>query len=433
VEIVVVCFIVLLCLIALGMPVAVVISLVGIGGAVALTGNLSAQLELASLVTYMTVTTYVFMCVPLFILMGYLASSTGIGSDLYEAAYKNVGRFPGGVAVATCFGSAGFGAITGSSVSTCMAMAKIALPEMKKLNYDIGLSVGCIASAGTFAVMIPPSTTLILFAIFAQESIGALLLAGAIPGILTAVIYSLSILGRAHFNPRLGPPAPAYNWKESLISLIKVMPFLMIIIMILAGILLGVWSPIEASAAGVFMVLIIGVVKRTLTVRTLFAAVRESTINTASVMLIIIGALIFGKFLALSGTTKLIAESVVSWGLPPLPMFAIFCVFYMFLGCFLTGLSMMALTLPVILPLLGPLGWSPIWFGIIFVKLVEIGAVTPPVGLTLYAMKSAAPDIPLGTIMRGVLPFIPCDLFVLGLLYLWPQIALWLPGIMLAR
>lgn len=425
-------FIGLIILIAWGIPVGVALALAGMLGTAALVGNLSIGLSMAGVVTFDAITTFAFMCVPMFILMGELASYAGISGDLYDAAYKNVGRLPGGLAVATTLACASFASITGSSMSTCVAMTRIALPEMNRFKYDPVLSLGCIASAGTFAIMIPPSIMLVAYAIFAEQSIGKLLLAGVIPGLITAVVYSLSILVRARLNPSLGPRGPAFHWKVRVASLSKALPFLMLLGAILAGILFGLWSPVEAAAGGVIVVLVMGFIRRKLTGRAIFAAVRDSTITCTSVFVLVIGCLIFGKFIALSGVTKLITESIVGWGLPPLVLFAIFGIFYLFLGCFLEGISQMALTLPLVLPIVSAVGWSPIWFGIIITKYVEIACITPPVGMNLYAMKSALPDMPLATIIRGVIPFIPCDLCVLVLLYFYPQVALWLPSLMIS-
>lgn len=420
-----------LVLLALGVPIGVVLGLAGVAGIIGLIGDIGPGVALAGLIPIGVTSTYSYIVVPMFLLMGALASATGLSGEIFDAAYKNLGRLPGGLAVATAFASAGFGAVTGSSVAATMAMGKLALPEMRKFNYKPVLSAGVIASSGTFAMMIPPSIMLVVYAIFTDQSVGKMLLAGAIPGLITAVVYSLQIMLRVLKNPSLGPRGQAFHWKDKIVSLKSVIPFLIVLLAILAGILFGLWTPTEAGAGGVLLVIAMGLIRRRMGGRALLEGIEEAVVASASVFVLVIGALLFSGFLALSGVTEQLTTHIVNLDISLLGLFLILMAFYILLGCILEGMSMMALTIPLVFPTILTLGWNPIWFGIIFVKLVEIAQVTPPVGLNLYVMKSVAPDIPIATIYLGCLPFWLCDVAVLTLLYFVPQLALWLPNMMI--
>lgn len=415
-------------LLVLGAPVGPLLALSSVFGLLIITGSFQAATSVLLATGFNVTSSVPYLVIPMFILMGTLASHTGIIRDLYDAAYKAVGRFAGGLAVATCLAAAAFGAVTGSSISATSAMGRVALPEMRRYKYRMSLSAGAIAASGTFAMMLPPSIVLVFYGIIAEQSIGRLLVAGIAPGLLTVVVYSVQILVRAYIDPSIGPRGPRFPFADTARASFRASPFLIVLVTLIGGILYGIWTPTEASAAGVAVVTLIGVAKRSLNLREIFAASVDAVVTSASVLLLVIGSLLFGKFLAFSGVTNLFTSWVIAAELTPLHLFVALLVFYIILGTFLEAISIMALTVPIILPIVLQAGWDPIWFGVILVKLIEIGAVTPPVGLNLYALKSVAPDVPTATIFRGAVPFWLCDVAILFILFLVPQIALFLPS-----
>jgi C4-dicarboxylate transporter, DctM subunit len=417
-------------LLALGAPVGVLLALSSVVGILIITGSIGAATSLLLGISFNVTSAVPYLVIPMFILMGALASYTGIISELYDAAYKAVGRFAGGLAVATCLAAACFGAVTGSSISSAATMGKVALPEMRRFKYRMSLSAGAIAASGTFAMMLPPSIVLVFYGIIAEQSVGRLLIAGIIPGLITVVIYALQILIRAKLNPEIGPAGPKFPFSEVVKSSARSSPFLLVLVTLIGGILYGIWTPTEASAAGVFVVILIGIAKRRLGLREIFSGSVDAVVTSASVILLVIGSLLFSRFLALSGVTGAFTSWIIAAELTPLHLFLALLIFYIILGTFLEAISIMALTVPIILPIAQQVGWDPIWFGVVLVKLIEIGAVTPPVGLNLYALKSVAPDVPVSTIFTGAIPFWLCDVLVLLLLFWIPQLVLFLPGLM---
>ena len=417
-------------LLLIGAPVGPLLAFAAVVGLFLLTGSFQAATSLMLATGFEVGSSVSFIVIPMFILMGALASGTGIVNDLYDAAYKAVGRFAGGLAVATTLAAAAFGAVTGSSISAASALTKVALPEMLRYGYSTRLSAGIIAISGTFAMMLPPSLIMVFYGIVAQQSIGRLLIAGILPGLLTVFVFAILILVRAKINPALGRPGPRFPAGDIFRSSIKASPFILVLITLIGGILLGVWTPTEASAGGVVVVALIGIAKRNLTLRRIFDAGIDSVVTSAAVLLLVMGSVLFGKFLALSGVTGAITSFIDAADLTSLQLFAVLIVFYLILGMFLEGISILALTVPIVLPIILKAGWDPIWFGVILVKLIEIGAVTPPVGLNLFAVKSAAPHVRTIDIIMGALPFWICDIFVLFLLFTVPAIATVLPAMM---
>ncbi len=417
-------------LLFLGAPVGPLLAFSSVVGMYLLIGSFQAATSLLLATGFDIASSISYVVIPMFIFMGALASHTGIVRDLYDAAYKAVGRFAGGLAVATCLASAAFGAVTGSSISSASAMTKVALPEMKKYGYQMRLSTGIIAISGTLAMMIPPSLIMVFYGIVAEQSIGKLLIAGLLPGLLTALAFSILILVRAKLDPTIAPPGPRFGARDVLVSSVRASPFILVLIILIGGILLGIWTPTEGSAAGVLVVALIGFAKRNVTLRTLFSASIDTVTTSATVMLLVMGSVLFGKFLALSGVTVDLSRMIVAAELSSLQLFIVLIVFYIALGTFLEGISILALTVPIVLPIVSATGWDPIWFGVMLVKLIEIGAVTPPVGLNLFAVKSAAPEVKTSDIFRGAVPFWLCDIGVLFLLFYFPKIATFLPSLM---
>jgi tripartite ATP-independent transporter DctM subunit len=395
-----------------------------------MTGSLQAATSLLLSVGFDVTTSSGYVVIPMFILMGAIASQIGIVRELFDAAYKAVGRFAGGLAVATCCASAAFGAVTGSSVSAASAMTKVALPEMLRYGYQLRLSAGVIAVSGTLAMMIPPSLMMVFYGIIAQQSVGKLLISGIMPGLLTVIVYAVLILVRAKLSPSIAPPGPSFPMRDVVKSSFKASPFIVVLIILIGGLLLGIWTPTEASAGGVAVVVLIGLLKRKLTFRRIFDASIDSVVTSAAVLILVIGSVLFGKFLALSGVSGNLSSWVETAQLSSFELFVVLCVVYLILGTFLEGISILALTVPIVLPIILKAGWDPIWFGVILVKLIEIGAVTPPVGLNLFAVKGAAPEVPTSDIIAGALPFWLCEVGILFTLFYIPQIATTLPNMM---
>jgi tripartite ATP-independent transporter DctM subunit len=417
-------------LLLIGAPIGPLLTFAAVVGLFLVTGSFQAATSLMLVTGFEVASSVSYIVIPMFILMGSLASRTGIINDLYDAAYKAVGRVAGGLAVATTIAAAAFGAVTGSSISAASALTKVALPEMERYGYSRRLAVGLIAVSGTFAMMIPPSLIMVFYGIVAQQSIGKLLIAGLLPGILTVVVFSILILIRAKINPGIAPAGPRFSFVETMQASVKASPFVLVLLFLIGGILIGFWTPTEASAGGVVVVAAIGLAKRNLNLRRMFEAGIDTVMTAAAVLLLVMGSVLFGKFLALTGVTSFLTNFVNGAELSSIQLFIVLIIFYLILGTFLEGISILALTVPVVLPIILKAGWDPIWFGVIMVKLIEIGAVTPPVGLNLFAVKSTAPHVKTSDIIIGAMPFWICDILVLFVLFAVPSIATILPSMM---
>lgn len=414
----------------LGAPVGPLLMFAGVLGLFLLTDSFEAATSLMLATGYDVGSAVGYVVIPMFILMGALAGQTGIIQDLYTAAYRAVGRFAGGLAIATCLAAAAFGAVTGSSISSASAMAKIALPEMQRYGYSPRLSAGVIAVSGTFAMMLPPSLIIVFYSIVAQQSIGKMLIAGIFPGLFTVMIFALLILVRARINPSMAPAGPKFPISETAKATVKASPFILVLLTLIGGILLGVWTPTEASAGGVVVVTLIGFAKRNLTISKIFTASIDSVMTAAAVLLLVMGSIVFGKFLALSGVTSAAIGLINDANLSSIELFLVLIAFYIILGTFMEGISILALTIPIVMPIIQTAGWDPIWFGIILVKLIEIGAVTPPVGLNLFAVSSVAKDVKTTDIILGAMPFWITEIGILFILFAIPSIVTFLPSLM---
>jgi tripartite ATP-independent transporter DctM subunit len=422
-------FAVLLVLLVAGVHIGATLALAGIVGTYVFLGNWTAGINMLFIQSMDVSSSYTLMVIPLFIVLGSLASATGITGDLFTLFYRWFGRVRGGVAIATIGTCAGMASITGSSVATSAAMSRIALPELRRYRYDEAMSVGAIATGGTLSIMIPPSITLVLYAIFADQSVGKMLIAGVLPGILLTIGYSTLIYLRCLFNPRLGPAGPRFSLKERLEILPKVLPFLIIIGAVILGILFGIWTPVESAAVAVVLVGAIAFLRRRITMRKLLVACRDAVVMSTSVFIIVIGSLVYSGFLALNGFSDLIAQTIIDMHLGSFELFLFLVLVYMILGMFMEVSSILALTIPLIMPIIATAGWNPIWFGVVVVALMEVAAVTPPVGLNLYAVKASVPDVALQKIYLGSVQFWMVNLLVILILYCFPEIALFLPNI----
>ncbi len=419
--------VIFLLLIFLGMPIAFTGAMVGLLGLWVLTGTSPAITAIGTF-PYGIIANHAFTVMPLFILMGHLASSSGFVQDLYWAARQWVGRFPGGLALATTIGGAGFAAASGSSIASAAVLTKTALPEMERYKYDPKMATGCIAVVGTLASIIPPSVHIVLYGIFTEQSIGKLLIAGILPGFLTAALYMLMILVRTTFNPSLGPPVYGVTWKERFVSLKGVWGVGLLVMLVLGGIYTGLFTPTEAGAVGALGAFLFGFASRRLTLRKVWSALLETGRTTCMLLFLLMGVLIFNRFLAFSGVPTELAAFIAGIEAPPLVILIAILALYLILGTFLTAIGMMLVTLPVIYPLSVNLGFDPIWFGILVVMMAEIAMATPPVGLVTYTVHATAPHIPLTTVFKGVIPFNLMDIVAVALLVAFPQIVLFLPS-----
>lgn len=378
---------------------------------------------------YSNIAFYPITVIPLFILMGAVVSNTGVAGDLYNTAYKWLGKLRGGLAMSTVWACAGFAAICGSSAATAATMGKVALPEMKKYNYDEKLATGCIAAGGTMGILIPPSMGFILYGILCEVSIGKLFMAGIIPGILEAVFYMITIFFLCRFNPQMGPPGPGTSAMEKIISLKNTWAMLCLFLLVMGGIYMGIFTPTEAGSIGAFGAIIISFVGRKLTWSNLRGSIVETAQTTAMIVFMIVGAFMFMRFLAISKLPFALGELVA--GLPVSRMWILIAIIFMYiiLGCFLDIYACIILTVPIIFPAILAMNFDVIWFGVILVRIMEIGLITPPFGLNIFILASVT-DVPIGTMYRGIVPFVIADFAHVALLVAVPSLSLFLPQTM---
>jgi tripartite ATP-independent transporter DctM subunit len=417
-----------LVLVAFGMPIAFVAASVGLGGLIALRGFGPAA-ALAGTVPHSEVSNYTLVVVPFFIMMGSFASAAGITGDLYRMAKAWFGHLPGGLAIATTWGTALWSAISGSSTATAAVMGRMAVPEMLAHGYDRRLAAGSVAAGAAMDALIPPSVVMIVYGLLTESSIGPLLIAGFIPGFLEAFTFAGLIYLMAVRNPRLAPPAPAVGWGERARSVFRAgnWSFLAIFLTVFGGIYFGVFTPTEAGAIGAFGTFLTAVGLRRLNRRTLMDGLLETGKVSVMIFIIIAGVLIFSRFLAFSGFTQTATDVIVGLGLPPMLILIGFLVVYVVLGCFLDAIGMMALTLPIFGPIVERLGFDMIWFGILVVKMIEIALITPPVGLNVYVLRGQLVDVTTADIFRGTLPFLWVQFLNVALILVFPPVVLWLP------
>lgn len=413
----------------LGMPIGIAMGMVGFAGFAYLRGFDSA-LGMLTTVPYRTFASHTFSVVPLFILMGAFCFHAGLSKDLYNTVYRWLGHLRGGLAIATVGGCAGFAAVSGSSVATAATMGTVALPEMERYGYDPALATGSVAAGGTIGILIPPSVGLIVYGIIAEQSIGRLFLAGFIPGILEAVFYIVTIFIMCRINPRLGPPGTSSSWIERIVALKNTWIVLLLFLLVLGGLYFGVFTPTEAAGVGAFGAFIFASGRGKLGWHAFKDSLFETLRNTAMILIIVLGAMILGYFLAISRVTFVIADTIAGMELNRYIVLTSILVFLLFLGTVLDAPAMILLVTPIFYPLATKLGFDPIWFGIIIVRMCEMALITPPVGLNVFVIKGVAKDVPMYTIFRGIIPFLIADIFHVVLLIVFPQLALFLPSMM---
>ncbi|MBE7636485.1 TRAP transporter large permease subunit [Sneathiella sp. P13V-1] len=419
----------LMLMVFLGVRVYVAATIVGMIGIVSIIGW-DAGTGIVGTIPHSKSTLYSLSVLPMFILIGYLAFHAGITTKAFDAAKKWFGWVPGGLAVASVFAAAGFAAVSGASTATAAVFSRVAIPEMLAAGYDKRLAAGVVAAGGTLASLIPPSAILVIYAIIVEQSVGALLLAGFIPGIVSALIYALIIMGRAGVNPKLGPPVRGFTMAERFKSLPGTLPIVAVIGIIFSAIYGGWATPTEAGALGAFVVFILALIHGMRT-KALKEALFETAKLTVMIFSIIWGVLVFVRFLGFSGLPEAFAEWILALPFPPTVIILLILVGYAILGMFMDAIGMLLLTLPVVYPAVIGLGYDPIWFGIIVVKMVEICLITPPIGLNCYVVNGVRPDIPLADVFRGIGPFFIADVLTVALFIAFPSLILWLPQQML--
>lgn len=418
---------ILLILLMVRIPVAFAMFAVGFVGIIVLKGWAAATGLLAS-ETFTLASSPELVVVPLFILMGNVASATGMSRQLYNAAYAIVGQVRGGLASATVIGCGGFAALSGSSVASALTMGKVSLVEMERFNYDPRLSTGVVAAGGTLGILIPPSTGFVVFAILTEQSIGRLFLAGVFPGLLLLAMFVATITLICWIRPEAGPRGPKTSLGEKTRAIGGALPILSVILLTIGGIYGGFFSPVEAAGVGAGAVILYGFIIRSLDLKTLFGAAKDSVVTTSTVMLILIAAHMINPFLALSQVPTAVGAALEALNLSVLGTLVLILLVYMVLGCFLEGFAMLVLTLPIFFPVVLQLGIDPIWFGVLVVLTLEMGLISPPVGINVFIVKSVAPKVPLGDIFKGVIPFWIAMLLTLGVLIAFPQLSLYLPN-----
>lgn len=399
---------------------------VGVWG-LAYMGGINEALGVLGTVPYSSVAFYSLSALPLFIFMGVIVSSTGLGEVLFATAYKLIGRLRGGLAMATVMASAGFSAISGSSTATAVTMGKVALPGMKKYKYADSLAAGCTASGGTMGILIPPSIGFILYGILTEVSIGKLFMAGIIPGVLQAVFYVVTIWVICRIKPSIGPAGPKCSIREKAASLILTWPIILLFLLVIGGIYMGIFTPTEAAAVGAFGSIVITLVTRRLNAGNFISAVMETGRTTAMIILLVVGAFVFSHFMAVSMLPFMLGDLVTELAVSKYVILALIIVLYILCGMFLDIMSSIILTIPIFFPVITALGFDPIWYGVIMVRVMEMGMITPPVGMNVFVLAGVT-DIPLNVIFRGVLPFVVADIFHIGLLIAIPSLSLLIPS-----
>lgn len=419
----------LLALIFLGVHIAIALGVVAFVGLMLIT-NLNSALSLTARSFYTTTSTYAFTVLPLFIIMGHFAAISGITEKAYAFASKWLSNLPAGLYLVTTGSCALFAAATGSAAATTVAIGKTVLPEMEKHGYDKKLSLGCVAASGTLGVLIPPSIAMVVYGIATEESIGRLLIAGVIPGVLSAAIYMMGMTLLIRINPKLGPPGAKYKWKERFQAMPGVWGIALLFGIVIGGIYSGVFTPTEAGAWGAFAAIVLVAIRAK---KRFFGEARkagwETAVTAAMIFFIIMTAIVFTRFLTLAGVVDAMTGFIVGGGFSPLTVLALFIFISFILGMFMSSTAALLLVAPLAHAALIPLGFDGIWLGIIMIKMFELALITPPVGGTVFVAKALVPDVPVEDVFRGIAPFAIMDLITIVILIAFPQISLWLPTI----
>lgn len=413
-------------MIMMRIPVAVALGLVGFVGYAAIDGFAKARLVFGAVPLELS-SAYTLSVLPLFTLMGALATMAGLSGDLFRASNAVFAGMRGSLAMAAVGASAAFGAVCGSSLATAATMSRISIPQMLKAGYSPALAAGVVAAGGTLGILIPPSLILMIYGIIAQLSIIKLFAAAMIPGLLLTVLYLATVAVWTWLKPEAAPKVPTQGKVHSFRLVIAIWDVVLLFAVTFGGIYLGWFSPTEAAAVGAFGALVLGLLRRGFKAGDVSTAFTETTRISANLVLIVLGSMIFSYFVVQTGMAQAVVKSIDALGMSPVLVMLLLVVFYVFLGCFLEGIGMVLVTVPVLLPLVLSTGYDPIWFGVVLVIVVEIGLIHPPVGMNLFVIRTQAPEISLGAMYRGVLPFLIAPFLLIGMLLAWPELALWLP------
>jgi tripartite ATP-independent transporter DctM subunit len=416
-------------LLAAGMPIGFAMGLSAFLGTLMLI-NVSAALALLGQTAYETALTYNLSVIPTFVLMGYIAGEAGLSESLYRACNTLLGHLRGGLALATIGACGGFAAICGSSLATAATMAQIALPEMRRYQYHDRLATGALAAGGTIGILIPPSNIMVIYGLLTETSISALFLAGMLPGILTVLGFMLTISIMTRIDPKLGPPAKRSSAPERLAAVRDIWGPAALFLLVIGGLYFGIFSPTEAASVGALGALVLGLLNRRPLRQLLAKPLIDTVKTTAMIFTVLIGAIMFNNFLILASIPTLISDWISGLPLGKLAILMVILAMYLVLGCLLDSLAMILLTIPIVFPIVKALGYDPVWFGIIIVMVVELGLITPPIGMNVFVIRGIARDVPLETIFSGVMPFIVAQVLLIMVLIVFPQIALWLPSTM---
>ena len=419
-------FLVLIVLLAITVPIGVAMMLCGVGGLAMIIG-LVPSLSLFGTTVMQSVVTYDLSIIPLFILMGALASRSGLSQELYDAFNAWLGGFRGGLALATVGACGAFAAICGSSVATAATMSKVALPEMKKYRYSDSMATGSVAAGGIIGILIPPSVILVLYGLLTESSIGDLFIAGFLPGILTILVFMIVISIVTRLNPESGPAGEKSTWKQKLNATLKTWAITALFATVIGGIYFGVFTPTEAAGVGAFGALFIAFSRKRLNRDMMKETLLETGQTSAMIFTILIGAITLNNLVIFSGLANALADFISGLDMSPATVMLIILLMYLIMGCFLDALAMILLTVPIFYPIVLDLGYDPIWFGIIVVMVVELGLITPPIGMNVFVIKGMVQSVPLVSIYKGVLPFVIGQVVLIIAVFLIPEIALWLP------
>ncbi|MCP4071707.1 MAG: TRAP transporter large permease [Hyphomicrobiales bacterium] len=422
----IVSFVVLFVLLALTVPIGFAMGLAGLGGMAMIIGW-SPALSLFGTTVYETTVTYDLSIVPLFVLMGSVASHSGLSRELYEAFNAWFGAFRGGLALATIGACGAFAAICGSSVATAATMSQVALPQMEKYNYSDSLATGSVAAGGIIGILIPPSVVLVLYGILTETSIGDLFIAGVVPGILTVIGFMLVISIITRIWPELGGGGERKSFSQKLSALGKTWAILLLFVLVIGGIYFGVFTPTEAAGVGATFSFLISAMRRRLTFQNTKQALLETVKTSAMIFAILIGALTLNNLMVFSGIAAAISAFVGGLNMSPSMIMAIILLLYLLMGAVLDALAMILLTVPIFFPIVTGLGFDPVWFGVIVVMIVELGLITPPIGMNVFVIKGMAPNVKLSAIYLGVMPFVLAQILLIIAVFQIPEIALWLP------
>jgi len=419
----------LFALLAGGMPIGFAMGLSAFLGTLLLI-DADAALALLGQTVYETALTYGLSVIPMFVLMGYIAGEAGLNESLYRACNAWLGHRRGGLALATIGGCGAFAAICGSSLATAATMAQIALPEMRRYKYADELATGAVAAGGTIGILIPPSVIMVIYGLLTETSISALFLAGIVPGILTVAGFMAAISIMTRIDPKLGPPAARTPMRDRLKALRSVWGTAALFLVVIGGLYIGVFSPTEAASVGAVGAFVLGLINRKSPRQLLATTLIDTVKTTAMIFTVLTGAILFNNFLILASVPNLVSDWIGALPLGKTAVLLVIVGMYFVLGCLLDSLAMILLTIPIVFPIVKALNYDPVWFGIIIVMVVELGLITPPIGMNVFVIKGITKDVPLETIFRGVTPFIVAQIILILILIAFPSIALWLPSTM---